>query len=779
MIRAYTRTNQHQEALEMFHSMLEKKLKLDKYTFNFAIKACTGVMDLDEGVLIHDEIRIRNLENDVYIATSLIDMYCKMGDLVKAREVFDGLPERDLATWNVMISGVSQSGEVDEALELFKSMQVRYGVEPNAVSLLNLLPAVGKLMDVNVCKAIHGYVCRRSLKTAVTNGLIDMYSKCGNPKVARRVFDLLKLKDDISWGTMMAGYAYNGDFWEVLELFECIRRGNLMTNKVSVVSVLLAAGEVRDFEKGLEAHDYACCQGVDSDIMVATSLMTMYTKFGDLSKVKELFARMKVKDLVAWSAVIAAFAQSGYPREALSLFLDMQNENLKPSLVTLLSALPACAELSSLQQGKSLHCFAVKCIIDSDTSIRTALVSMYAKCNDFHSALTVFNVMPSKDVVTWNALINGYAQIGDGFKVMEVYHKLILSGLHPDPGTMVGVLPACAILGDRHNGTCIHCLIIKYGFELDCHVKNSLIDMYAKCRSLPVAEFLFSLTDSGQDKVSWNTMIAGYMHNECAKESIAAFQRMKIEGHQPDLVTIISILPAVSYLTDLKQGMATHAYAFKQGFQSSTIVGNSLIDMYAKCGRIDYSECVFDEMRNKDTVSWNSILAAYSIHGHGDRALQLFSLMQENLEIDSVSLINILSACRHAGLVEDGKKIFQFMQKNLHFKPSMEHYACMVDLLGRAGLFDDILDLLHKMPMRPDAKVWGALLSASTTHSNVRLGELALQHLANLEGESAAPYVVLSTIYSQSERWGDAGNTRLEMIRSGLRKSPGCSWVDR
>ncbi|KAA8539434.1 hypothetical protein F0562_026126 [Nyssa sinensis] len=779
MIKAYTRSNKFKEALNMYRYMLEKSIEPDKYTFTFVLKACTGISDLQEGVSIHREIVSRELECDVFIGTGLVDMYCKIGDLDRAREVFDRMPKKDVVAWNAMIAGLSQTSDPREAFRFFRSMQLGGGMEPNSVSLLNLVPAVSKLLDIKSCKSVHGYVFRRDFSCAVSNGLIDMYSKCGHVEIARRIFDRMWGRDEVSWGTMMAGYAHNGCFCDILELVDHLKRENIKMNKVSAVSASLAAAEMRDLEKGKDIHDQAIQQRIDDDILVATNLMTMYAKCGELVKVKQLFEGLQGRDLVAWSAVIAAFAQSGYPEEALSLFRHMQNENMKPNKVTLLSVLPACAELLSVKLGKSLHCYAVKADIDSDISTGTALVSMYAKCEFFASALIIFNRIPCKDVVTWNTLINGYAQIGDPYNAMYMFSQLRLSGLHPDSGTMVGVVPACALLDDLDRGTCIHGQIIKYGFESDCHVKNALIDMYAKCGSLPSAEFLFNKTELTKDEVSWNVMIAGCMQNGNAKEAISIFHRMKLETFQPNLVTIVSVLPAAAYLAALKEGMALHAYTVQMGFWSNTFVGNSLIDMYAKCGHLDYSERIFNEMEYTDMVSWNAMLSGYAMHAHGDRAVALFSLMQENhVKVNHVSFVSVLSACRHAGLIEEGKKIFNSMREKHHLEPNLEHYACMVDMLGRAGLFDETLDLIMTMPVEPDAGVWGALLGACRMHSNAKLGEVALDHLVKLEPGNPAHYVVLSSIYAQSNRWCDAGNTRLKMNETGLTRTPGCSWVE-
>ncbi|KDP29839.1 hypothetical protein JCGZ_18414 [Jatropha curcas] len=777
IIRAYTSEKNYQEAIKLYHLMLNNGLEPDKYTFTFVLKACIGGLEFKEGMLIHRDIVFRGMECDVFLGTALVDLYGKMGNLELARELFDKMPSKDVTTWNVMILSLSQSVDPKKALGFIKSMQLS-GLEPDLVSIVNLVPAVSKLGDIDACRSLHGYVTRRGFVAIVSNGLIDMYSKCGNIDMACQIFEQMQDRNDISWQTMMAGYAHNECFFEVLELFDCMRRENVRLNKVSVVNALSAAAEMRDLVKGREVHDFARQQRIDSDVSVTTAMITMYAKFGDLDKAKSLFQGLKGRDLVAWSAIIAALVQSGYPEDALSLFRDMQNNCLKVNNVTLTSVLPACADVLALRLGKSVHCYAIKANIDSDISTGTALVSMYAKCGFFASALTIFNRMPCKDIVMWNALMNGYIQIGDPYHAMEMFHKAQISEICPDSGTMVSLLSACVLLFDQGQGSCMHGQIIKCGLESHCHVKNALIDMYAKLGSLSAAEFLFKRTDFRKDEVSWNVLIAGYVHNGHAKEAISTFCQMKLENFHPTPVTIVSVLPAVGHLSALKEGMAFHACIIRIGFQSNILVGNCLIDMYAKCGQLDISEELFHEMRNKNTVTWNVMIGGYAIHGQGHRATELFSLMQKShVRIDSLSLLSVLSACRHTGLIDEGRKLFDSMKKKHQLEPGLEHYACMVDLLGRAGLFDEILHLIKAMPFEPDARAWGAFLGACKMHSNVQLAEFASDRLVQLEPENPTHRVVLSNVYAKYGRWEDAGNTRSKIIKTGLRKSPGSSWV--
>ncbi|KAK9741384.1 hypothetical protein RND81_03G101900 [Saponaria officinalis] len=706
-------------------------------------------------------------------------MYCKMGRLDRARKVFDEMRERDIVSWNAIIGGLSKDGDYCEGLMFFGKMQNGVnGIVPNSVTLLNLFPALCKLEDVKLCKSVHGFVIRRKFRSEVYNGLIDVYAKCGSIEDARTVFDGMRGRDDVSWGTIMAGYVHNGCFSEVLELFDEMKGKNGVMNKVSVVSSSTAASELRDLEKGKEIHACAIQNDIDSDGVVATSLMTMYVKCGELGMATELFRELEEKDLVAWSALIAGLVQSGFPKEAVSLFREMLQEKLKPNSVTLLSVFSICAELSQHRVGKSVHCYSLKAGIDSEVATGNSLASMYAKWGFFSQALTVFHKIRHKNVVSWNSLINGYAQNGKTQQAIELYRELMLSGMKPDSETIVGVLPACAISRQLYLGMCVHGLIIKSGFVSDCHVKNALIDMYAKCDRLSFAETLFNELDFTKDEVSWNAIISGYVHNSCFREALSAFCRMKYEGLKPSTISIVSVIPAVSHLSALPQGMAIHACAVQMGFQSITRIGNVFIDMYAKCGRVDLSERYFDEMENKDTVTWNTMLAGYAVHGHTARAVTLFSNMRKkNVSLDSVTFLSVLSACRHGGLVEEGKKIFYSMNDDFHIEPKLEHYACIVDLLGRSGLFSEILDLIEKMPLEPDAAIWGALLGACRMHSNSDLAEMALNNLVRLEPVNPAHYVGLSNIYAQSGKWVEAKTARLKLTDAGLKKIPGRSWI--
>ncbi|URE46027.1 hypothetical protein MUK42_33055 [Musa troglodytarum] len=681
---------------------------------NHLLRSCKDVRSL---LQLHSRMLVLGSLTDDATRILLLNSYSSFHRSDAALAVFNTSPNPSMALWNSMIRCYTRTGEHKKAVEFYYGM-LRRGLEPDKYTFTFASKACAGAFDLETGDMIRQEVARRGLlgDVFIATGLVDMYSKLGMVMTAHELFESMAETDAVSWNAMIAGFSQNGRPREALALFtrmqaadalvlfDDLKSEDIKLNQVAVVSALSAASETGDLEKGVSIHNYATEKGVDSDISVKTMLLTMHAKCGDLEKAMSLFDGIKERDVVAWSAMISAFVQANHPTDALVLYQEMQMAGLMPNQVTIVSLLPACADLSELKLGKSIHCHALKSNIHLDVSVGTALVAMYAQCGSFTSAHSLFDNMEHKDIVTWNALINGYAQVGEAGKALEFFNRLRLAGHCPDPG---------------------------------------------------------------------------YMYDGRATEAISAFRLMRAENMKPNLISLISILPAAAFLAALREGSALHSYIIKIGFVSQVLVGNCLIDMYTKCGRLNNARDFFNQMDQKDTVSWNVMLAGYAIHGHGESAISLFLQMKDTfVKPDSVSFLGVLSACRHAGLVAEGKKFFESMMTEHHLEPNVEHYACMVDLLGRAGQLGEAWSLIQRMPMTPDAGVWGALLGACRMHSDVAMGEIALDHLVKLEPQSVAHYVVLSNIYAQVGRWTDVRRMRSAINHTGMNKTPGCSWVD-
>jgi pentatricopeptide repeat protein len=413
-----------------------------------------------------------------------------------------------------------------------------------------------------------------------------------------------------------------------------------------------------------------------------------------------------------------------------------------------------------------------------DTVSWNTMVAGYAQNGQVEEALDVFEKMPERNTISWNALIAGYAQNGCSDEALELFQKMQVAGVKPDSKTFGSVLPTCANLGALDQGREIHGRIITSEFQYDFVVQSALADVYAKCGILEDARKLFDKMCQ-RDVVSWTAMITGYAQNGYSVEALNLFKEMKLAGVKPDCKTFAGVLPACAKLASLEQGMEIHEEITGSGFQSDVIVANALIDMYAKCGSIIKAHHLFDNMPQRNVVSWTTMIGGYAMHGFGKEALKIFEKMQHSgMKPNRATLVCVLSACCHAGLVDEGWLYFNCMTQHYHITPTMEHYGCMVDLFGRAGLLDEAQNFINKMPVEPNAVVWSCLLGACRKHNNVELGEYVAGRLFELDPENATPYVVMSNMYASACRWDDADNVRRSMKDRGVRKIPGWSWIE-
>jgi pentatricopeptide repeat protein len=402
--------------------------------------------------------------------------------------------------------------------------------------------------------------------------------------------------------------------------------------------------------------------------------------------------------------MIGVYVQNGHVDEAMQLFREMKLACIKPDSVSISCLLPACGLLADLQLGQEIHGYNIKSGLDKNVVVGNALIHMYAKCANPEFARQVFDNMPHRDVVSWNAIISGLAQYGQYDESLQLFSGMNLLGMKPNSITLASVLPACACLGSLKQGKAIHNYLLRseHGFEI--FVTNALIDMYVKCGSIEDACQLFGNMPQ-RDVVSWNVIIGSTLTRRNCRKSWN-FCQMRLDGVKPDSVTIANVLSGCARTGALKQGKEVHCYLITNGFELHVSVGNALIDMYAKCGNVEDAHHVFNRMSEKTVISWNTMIGGYGMHGLGEAALKLFHEMQHNnVKSDYITFIAVLSACSHAGLTKQGLEIFYCMIQQYCITPTVEHYACIVDLLGRAGQLDDALHIIDKMPVEPDASV--------------------------------------------------------------------------
>lgn len=439
--------------------------------------------------------------------------------------------------------------------------------------------------------------------------------------------------------------------------------------------------------------------------------------------------------------------------------------------------LQSCIAQKAVNPGKQIHALISQMGFGFHAVLATKLVNLYSACDSLHNAHQLFDRIPQRNLFLWNVLIRGYAWNGPYEVAIELYYRLLELGLVPDNFTFPFVLKACSALSAIEEGRRIHEDVIRTKWETDVFVGAALIDMYAKCSDVESAKQVFEKILE-RDVVVWNSMIAAYGQNGHADESLELCREMILTGLKPSEATLVTVISASADVAALPQGRELHGFSWRHRFEFNVKVKTALVDMYAKCGSVKVARNLFERLREKRVVSWNAMITGYAMHGHATKALDLFVKMKNEVQPDHITFVGVLSACSRGGLFDPGRMFFESMVRDYHINPSVQHYTCMVDLLGRSGRLDEAYDLITQMRVKPDSGVWGALMNSCKLHGHVELAELALEKLIELEPRDAGNYVILSNIYAQAGNWEGVAKLRKLMIDRGIKKSIACSWIE-
>ncbi|XP_015876142.3 pentatricopeptide repeat-containing protein At1g11290, chloroplastic [Ziziphus jujuba] len=608
--------------------------------------------------------------------------------------------------------------------------------------------------------------------------LVSLFCKYGSPSESARVFHSIEDKLDVFYHTLLKGYAKNSSLEDAFSFFVRMRYDDVRPVVYNFTYLMKALGDNSDLKRGKEIHGQLIKHGFGSNLFAMTSVVNMYAKCREIGEAYKMFDRMPERDLVSWNTIIAGYAQNGYAMMALDLVLRMQNELQKPDSITLVTVLPAVADMMSLKIGKSVHGYVVRAGFDSLVNISTALVDMYSKCRSLGTARLIFDRMDNKTVVSWNSMIDGYVQSEQPKEAMAIFRNMLDKGFEPTNVTIMEALHACADLGDLEQGKFVHKLLDKLKLGYDVSVMNSLISMYSKCKKVDIAAKLFeNLRD--KTRVTWNAMILGYAQNGCINEALSCFSEMQSQNIKLDSFTMVSVITALAELSVTRQAKWIHGLVIRTCLDKNVFVMTALVDMYAKCGAIHTARQLFDMMDERHVTTWNAMIDGYGTHGLGKASVDLFNEMQKGtIKPNDITFLCVISACSHSGLVKEGLQYFESMKKDYGLDPAMDHYGAMVDLLGRAGKLNDAWDFIQKMPTEPGISVFGAMLGACRIHKNVELGEKAAKKIFELNPEEGGYHVLLSNIYATASMWDKMAKVRTVMEKKGLQKTPGCSLVD-
>ncbi|XP_050227559.1 pentatricopeptide repeat-containing protein At2g37310 [Mercurialis annua] len=547
---------------------------------------------------------------------------------------------------------------------------------------------------------------------------------------------------------------------------------------------------------------------------LASKLIALYSKTNHLTYARHVFDLIPQKNTFSYNAMIVAYSLHSLHLQALNLFSSLTSSlSASPdnvSVTCLLKSLSSHSMLSDVNLGKEVHAYALTRGFHADVFVENALITFYSKCDDLVLARKVFDGMINRDVVSWNSMISGYSQGGLYEDCKILYREMVdFSGFTPNGVTFLSVLQACGHSQDLVFGIEVHKFMVDNEMEMDVSVCNALIAVYSKCGSLEYAKELFHEM-SEKDEVTYGAIISGFMLHGYVDQSLELFRGSKTQvlstwnavisglvqnnrhdgvldlvremqglGFRPNAVTLSSILPTLAYFSSLKGGKEIHSYALKNGYDRNIYVATAIIDMYAKSGYFCGAQRVFDQSKDRSVVIWTAIISANAFHGDANLALRLFyEMLNSGIKPDPVTFIAVLTACAHCGMVDKACEIFDAMLNKYGVQPLAEHYACVVGALSKAGRVYEAKQFVSKMPFEPTAKVWGALLHGASISGDVELSKLICDHLFKIEPENTGNYVIMANLYSQAGRWKEADEIRERMIKDGLQKLPGSSWIE-
>lgn len=467
-------------------------------------------------------------------------------------------------------------------------------------------------------------------------------------------------------------------------------------------------------------------------IIASNKKITNYIRCGDLDSAMKLFEDMPARTTITWNSILTGFSRKvGRVRETKELFDRIP----LPDTFSYNIMLGCYLRNGEIESARNFFYH----IPARDIASWNTMISGFSRNGMMNEAKELFSAMPEKNNVTWNAVIAGYVELGDMESALELFR------LNPVKDVIAG---------------------------------TAIITGFMRCGKVDLAERMFKEMPE-KNLVTWNAMIAGYVENGRGEESIKLFRTMLNLRVRVNESSLSSILLSCSNLSSLKLGKQVHQHVLKSPLYLDTTVGTSLISMYSKCGDLDNAWALFLEMPHKDVVTWNAMISGYAQHGAGEKALVLFHKMRDKgMKPDWITFVGVLSACNHAGLVNNGIQYFDEMQKDYGIRPQPEHYTCMADLLGRAGKLAEAMDLIKEMEFRPHAAVYGILLGACRIYKNVEVAEFAARNLLSLDPSNPAIYVQLANVYASNKRWESVARIRRLMKQNNVIKTPGYSWME-
>nr|XP_016500876.1 PREDICTED: pentatricopeptide repeat-containing protein At5g39680-like [Nicotiana tabacum]XP_016500877.1 PREDICTED: pentatricopeptide repeat-containing protein At5g39680-like [Nicotiana tabacum]XP_016500878.1 PREDICTED: pentatricopeptide repeat-containing protein At5g39680-like [Nicotiana tabacum]XP_016500879.1 PREDICTED: pentatricopeptide repeat-containing protein At5g39680-like [Nicotiana tabacum]XP_016500880.1 PREDICTED: pentatricopeptide repeat-containing protein At5g39680-like [Nicotiana len=547
------------------------------------------------------------------------------------------------------------------------------------------------------------------------------------------------------------------------------------------VKLLKKLADDGNFKLGKVVHALLVVSSHASEdhIIQNNCLINLYSRCGQLAVARRVFDRLSQRNVVSWSILMAGYLHNGYAWEVTNLFKDMISvDKIFPNEYVLSTVLSSCSSGRLLHEGQQCHALVLKSGLVFHQYVKNALLSLYTMSSDMEGVLETLKSVPGLDMITYNSVLKGFLDHGYTSEALDVFSRMLADGSAGDSVSYVNIFGLCARLKDLKLGKQVHCRMLKSGLQLDVFLSSAIMDMYGKCGEISGARYIFD-SYPNHNVVSWTAILAANFQNECFEEALKLFLRMEFQDVVPNEYTFAVLLNSCAGLSALGCGKTLHARVEKTGHGAFVVVGNALINMYFRSGHIEAARALFSNMISRDTVTWNMTISGFSHHGLGEEALFVFQHMLAAEEKPNyVTFVGVLLACGHLGRIEEGFYYLQHLMRDIGLEPGLEHYTCVVGLLGKAGKLDEAENFMRSTPITWDVVAWRTLLNACNVHRNYDLGKRVAEHLLQLNPNDVGTYILLSNMHAKVKRWDGVAKIRKLLRERNIKKEPGLSWTE-
>ncbi|KAK4367128.1 hypothetical protein RND71_015008 [Anisodus tanguticus] len=740
---------------------------------NQQIQHLFKIGDINDARKLFDEM----IQRDPVSWNSMISGYCHNGRLDDARALFDAFQGKNIRTWTSMLSGYAKAGRFCDAVDVFDAMP-----EKNVISYNAMLS--GYLENGDFVSAWRLFDGMPERNVASWNSMISAYLKARRMREACELFDVMPDRNEVSYTIMISGYVGICEFEEAWRWFvDMHRRGGVKPDqKMFLVGISTVIG-LDNLVMLANLVTLAMKMGYSENVVVGTAILNAFTRIGNLDMALKFFEDLPEKNEYSWTTMISALSQCGRLEDAVTFYRQVPEHTVE----TQTAMMTAFAQNGRILEARQVF----NDIRNPNVLSWNALLAGYMHNGMVEEAKELFMQMPTRNIASWAAIISGLMHNGQSMESLELMAQMHRLGNIPSDSSFTSALLACADIGDIEVGRQIHSLSFKAGCQYNPYVGNGLITMYAKCKNLEGDAEAFGHSDNFRwedavrvfqqmpncDVVSWTAVISAYVQGGRGEIALELFLDMFYHGIKPNERTITSLLSAIGSLGAKKLGQQLHVLTFKLGMDSRLFIGNAVIAMYFKCGSLDGIQ-VFDEMVERDIVTWNALLTGCAQNGLGKEAISYVEkLIAEGFVPNQITFLELLCACGHAGLVDEGLAYFNSMRQHYGIVPVINHYTAMVDLLGRGGRLLEAESLIKDMPMQPDTVIWEALLAACRNHHNTDLGQRVAERLFHMGTKESGAYILLSNIYASQGMWDKVCEVRETMLDREVNKEPGFSCI--